>query len=50
LYFSSENELKRLFQPLFTIIESKTIEVKGQTVPHMANYFLMKKLPGNSDH
>jgi len=50
LYFSSENELKKLFQPMFTIIESKTIEVKGQTVPHMANYFLMKKLPGKSDH
>jgi SAM-dependent methyltransferase len=43
LYFSSENELKRLFQPLFTIIESKTIEVKGKTVSHMANYFLMKR-------
>lgn len=43
LYFSSENELKKLFLPVFIIIESKTIEVKGKTVSHIANYFLMKR-------
>jgi SAM-dependent methyltransferase len=35
LYFSSEDELTELFDPLFHIIELKTIEVPGKYGPHM---------------
>jgi 2-polyprenyl-3-methyl-5-hydroxy-6-metoxy-1,4-benzoquinol methylase len=43
LYFSSEEELKELFNPYFSIIELKTIEIKGKFSPHKAVYALMRK-------
>lgn len=43
LYFSSESELKDLFEPYFKIIESKTIEIQGKPSSHLANYFFMER-------
>ena len=43
LYFSSEDELKKLFNRFFDILELKTIEVRGKTAPHLAIYVLAKK-------
>jgi SAM-dependent methyltransferase len=43
LYFSSEDELERLFAPYFGILELKTIRVPGKIAPHRAVYALMKK-------
>ena len=42
LYFSSEEELKNLFESYFKIIELKTIEIRGKPVPHIANYVFME--------
>jgi cyclopropane fatty-acyl-phospholipid synthase-like methyltransferase len=46
LYFSSGDEIRELFEPFFDIIEIKTIEIPGKTVPHMVNYSLLKRKPG----
>lgn len=43
LYFSSEAELRDLFEPLFQINELKTIEIRGKTAPHLAIYAFMEK-------
>ncbi len=43
LYFSSETELKELFDPYFIIQELKTIQIAGKHLPHMAVYAFMKK-------
>jgi len=43
LYFSSENELRDLFEPYFNIKELKTIEIRGKPTPHLANYAFMEK-------
>lgn len=43
LYFSSEKELRELFEPHFTILKIKTIEIEGRTVPHRAVYVFMEK-------
>lgn len=43
LYFSSEEELRGLFQPLFEIEELCTIEVPGKHRPHLAVKSLMTK-------
>jgi len=43
LYFSSEDELRKLFSLYFKIIEIKTFEIQGKTVPHMVTYALMEK-------
>ena len=43
LHFSSENELKELFSPLFNIEELNAIEIRGKPVSHLANYALMKR-------
>lgn len=43
LYFSSENELKVLFESFFKIEEIKTIEIKGKFSPHKAIYAFMIK-------
>jgi 2-polyprenyl-3-methyl-5-hydroxy-6-metoxy-1,4-benzoquinol methylase len=37
LYFSSENELRELFEPLFKILELGTVEIAGKHGPHLAN-------------
>jgi SAM-dependent methyltransferase len=43
LYFSSEDELRELFEPYFKIKELKTIEIRGKPNSHIANYVFMEK-------
>jgi SAM-dependent methyltransferase len=43
LYFSSEDELKDLFDSCFNIKELKTIEIRGKSAPHFATYTFMEK-------
>ena len=43
LYFSSEDELRDLFRPYFSIIELRTIEIRGKFAPHLANYAFMER-------
>ena len=43
LYFSSENEIKDLFTPYFTIEDLRTIEVSGKFASHRAIYAFMEK-------
>jgi SAM-dependent methyltransferase len=43
LYFSSEHELRNLFQPFFHIIDLRTIEISGKFQPHIFNYAFMEK-------
>jgi len=43
LYFSSETEIRELFQPLFHMDELKTVEIEGRHAPHRAVYALMRK-------
>jgi 2-polyprenyl-3-methyl-5-hydroxy-6-metoxy-1,4-benzoquinol methylase len=43
LYFSSQNELRKLLEPYFKIKELKTIEIKSKSKPHIANYAFMEK-------
>ncbi len=42
LYFSSEDELRKLFEKSFAILELKTIEISGKGVSHPANYVFME--------
>ena len=37
LYFSSEEELRSLFSPLFEIEELRTVEIEGKYGPHLVN-------------
>jgi SAM-dependent methyltransferase len=43
LYFSSEHELRKLFEPFFKIRELKTIEIRGRPKSHFANYAFMER-------
>jgi 2-polyprenyl-3-methyl-5-hydroxy-6-metoxy-1,4-benzoquinol methylase len=43
LYFSSEDELQKLFEKHFSILELKTIEISGKFVNHLANYVYMER-------
>jgi SAM-dependent methyltransferase len=43
LYFSSEHELRDLFEPYFNIRELKTIIIRGRPMPHFANYAFMER-------
>ncbi len=43
LYFSSENELKALFEPFFIIEEAKIIEISGKVADHLACSVFMRK-------
>lgn len=43
LYFSSENELKKLFGPYFKILDQQTVELPGKFDPHVFNYLFMQK-------
>jgi 2-polyprenyl-3-methyl-5-hydroxy-6-metoxy-1,4-benzoquinol methylase len=43
LYFSSEHELRRLFEGFFRIAKLRTIEITGKKSSHSANYALMEK-------
>lgn len=44
LYFSSEDELRELFEPCFHIDELRTIQISGKHAPHLAVYALMGPL------
>jgi len=43
LHFSSEHELRKLFEPYFKIRELKTIEIRGRPKAHFANYAFMER-------
>ncbi len=43
LYLSSEEELRNLFEPYFSIKELKIIEIRGKSANHAANYVFMEK-------
>jgi SAM-dependent methyltransferase len=43
LYFSSETELRNLFEPHFRVLELKTIQISGKSAPHLAIYAFMEK-------
>jgi methyl halide transferase len=43
LYFSSENEIRALFDPYFSIRELRTIEIRGKYGPHLAVYALSER-------
>jgi SAM-dependent methyltransferase len=43
LYFSSENELRDLFEQYFNIKELKTIGIRGRPTCHFVNYAFMEK-------
>ena len=42
LYFSSEEELRGLFDPWFDILDLNTVEIPGKYAPHLANVDWMK--------
>jgi SAM-dependent methyltransferase len=43
LYFSSEDELKKLFTPYFQIIDLRTLEINGKFGAHVFNYVFMER-------
>ncbi len=43
LYFSSEDELRRLFERYFSIIELETMEIVGKFASHKAIYAFMER-------
>ena len=43
LYFSSEDELKELFDPLFHVCELSTVEIEGKYKPHLVNIAWLKR-------
>jgi len=43
LYFSSEDELRDLFEQYFNIKELKTIGIRGRPTSHLVNYAFMEK-------
>ena len=45
LYFSSEDELRELFEPYFKIIDLWTVEINGKFGPHIFNCVFMERDP-----
>lgn len=43
IYFSSEDELRKLFEPYFQIIDLRTVEIAGKFEPHIFNYVFMQR-------
>ena len=43
LYFSSEVELRDLFEPYFDLMTLETVQVEGKQEPHLMNWAFMKK-------
>jgi SAM-dependent methyltransferase len=43
LYFSTETELRNLFELHFRVLELKTIQISGKSAPHLAVYAFMEK-------
>ena len=44
LYFSSEDELRKLFEMYFVIIVLRTVEISGKFQPHIFNYVFAEKM------
>lgn len=42
LYFSSEDEIRELFEPYFHIEELSTVEIRGKNAPHPSVYAFMQ--------
>ncbi len=43
LYFSSEDELRELFESYFQVIDLRTIEISGKFESHIFNYVFMER-------
>ncbi len=43
LYFSSQDELKKLFEKYFAVIDLRTVEIPGKFEPHIFNYVFAEK-------
>ena len=43
LYFSSEDELRDLFEPYFDVLKLETVQVEGKQEPHLMNWAFLKK-------
>jgi len=43
LYFSSEDELRDLFEPYFFIVELKVTAISGKFASHLVNYVFMER-------
>jgi len=43
LYFSSEEELRKLFEDFFHIIDLRTLKIDGKFEPHIFNYAFMER-------
>ena len=43
LYFSSEDELRDLFDPYFDVTTLETVQVEGKQEPHLMNWAFMEK-------
>ena len=43
LCFSSEEELRELYEPYFTVLMMKTAQVEGKAGPNLMNVALMEK-------
>ena len=43
LYFSSEDELRELFEPYFDFLALKSVQAEGKVEPHLMNWVLMKR-------
>ena len=43
LYFSCRDELRKLFEPHFQIIDLRTVEISGKFEPHIFNYVFMQR-------
>jgi len=43
LYFSSEDELRKLFEPHFTVVQLRTVEIAGKRGPHLVNSAWLKR-------
>jgi len=47
LYFSSLGELRALFDPCFTILELRTVEIHSKSASHLASYCFMERREAN---
>ena len=43
LYFSSEDEMRELFEPGFDVVELKTFETEGRHLPHRSVLALLQR-------
>jgi len=43
LYFSSLEELKALYTPLFDVVELRTVQIPGRPNPHVANFAWLER-------